>query len=491
MKPSKISALLLAAAIAVITLVSLVGCGGKGSPADTNAPSGGAAGNETAAPETGLAAEFTPEIKAELGLDGYEFVAYIRSEDWGAKDIYTEEQNGEALNDATYLRNQYLTDTYGFTVKAVESGSTYMPDFTNIVMAGESVYDVAFPMGREAGTFCQKGLLCDLGPLPYFDFNADCWNRMFNDTLAILGRRYYAAGDISTNLFSAVRAIMFNKSLVQKYQLDDPYATVKDGKWTLTVFDTMSHAVSADLNGDSTMDLNDQWGMVWQSTISGIVFYYGAGEVLTPIDDTGTPYLRFGTDRSIEVFDWIQSMMKSTEVYRLGTVEEGLNVFHGGRSLFYTEVMDKLTFLRDSETDLGVLPLPKWNEDQESYIQFMDSWCISPVVIPISASSPERSAFFAQALAEASREYVRPAYYDVCLTGKYIRDNESEEMLDIIFGNCVLDNCDLYQWASLWFSIVDAFATSDGAASIAAKFSSKVEGEMQKTIDAVQSQAQG
>jgi hypothetical protein len=153
--------------------------------------------------------------------------------------------------------------------------------------------------------------------------------------------------------------------------------------------------------------------------------------------------------------------------------------------------MDKLTFLRDSETDLGVLPLPKWNEDQESYIQFMDSWCISPVVIPISASSPERSAFFAQALAEASREYVRPAYYDVCLTGKYIRDNESEEMLDIIFGNCVLDNCDLYQWASLWFSIVDAFATSDGAASIAAKFSSKVEGEMQKTIEAVQSQAQG
>ena len=121
----------------------------------------------------------------------------------------------------------------------------------------------------------------------------------------------------------------------------------------------MSHAVSADLNGDSTMDLNDQWGMVWQTTISGIVFYYGAGEILTPIDDTGTPYLRFGTDRSIEVFDWIQSMMKSTDVYRLGTVEEGLNVFHGGRSLFYTEVMDKLTFLRDSETDLGVLPLLK------------------------------------------------------------------------------------------------------------------------------------
>ena len=55
----------------------------------------------------------------------------------------------------------------------------------------------------------------------------------------------------------------------------------------------------------------------------------------------------------------------------------------------------------------------------------------------------------------------------------------------------MLDNCDLYQWASLWFNIVDAFAKSAGAASIAAKFSSKVEGEMQKTIEAVQSQAQG
>ena len=57
----------------------------------------------------------------------------------------------------------------------------------------------------------------------------------------------------------------------------------------------------------------------------------------------------------------------------------------------------------------------------------MDSWCISPVVIPISASSPERSAF-------AQAPPRRPANMSALLTmmsptGKYIRDNESEEML--------------------------------------------------------------
>ncbi|NLB15678.1 MAG: hypothetical protein GX827_02570, partial [Clostridiales bacterium] len=77
METRKILSLLLAAAIIVTSAVSLIGCGGKDAPSGTNVPSDGAAANETAAPETGLAAEFTPEIKAELGLDGYEFVAYI------------------------------------------------------------------------------------------------------------------------------------------------------------------------------------------------------------------------------------------------------------------------------------------------------------------------------------------------------------------------------------------------------------------------------
>ena len=125
---------------------------------------------------------------------------------------------------------------------------------------------------------------------------------------------------------------MFNKSLVQKYQLDNPYQTVKDGKWTLTVFDTMSHAVSADLNGDSTMDLNDQWGMVWQSTISGMSSITEPAKYLPRSMILELPYLQIRHRplyRSLRL-DTVHD--EERRCLQIGTVEEGLNVFHGGRS---------------------------------------------------------------------------------------------------------------------------------------------------------------
>lgn len=41
-------------------------------------------------------------------------------------------------------------------------------------------------------------------------------------------------------------------------------------------------------------------------------------------------------------------------------------------------------------------------------------------------------------------------YYDLVLTGKALRDDESAELLDILVNNYVLDNCDLYSWSGLW-----------------------------------------
>ena len=114
--------------------------------------------------------------------------------------------------------------------------------------------------------------------LGYLDLEGSSWNSMFNDTLSVMGKTFYATGDISTNLYEAVRAVIFNKDLVRTYQLDSPYELVRAGGWTLDALERMAKAAAADINGDSKMDNDDQWGMAWQSAISGIVFYYGSGE---------------------------------------------------------------------------------------------------------------------------------------------------------------------------------------------------------------------
>jgi hypothetical protein len=48
-----------------------------------------------------------------------------------------------------------------------------------------------------------------------------------------------------------------------------------------------------------------------------------------------------------------------------------------------------------------------------------------------------------------AKNFITKAYYEVNLRYKDIRDNESEEMLDIIFGNIVYDIGECYNFGGL------------------------------------------
>ena len=97
---------------------------------------------------------------------------------------------------------------------------------------------------------------------------------------------------------------------------------------------------------------------------------------------------------------------------------------------------------------------------------------ISPAVIPISAKNPDLSAFVLQATSEASTNTTREAYYDVVLTYHQLRDEESGEMLDLIFDNFTLDPCDLYQWTGIITSIRNAFHPTSGSTSLSSLLAS-------------------
>ena len=64
-------------------------------------------------------------------------------------------------------------------------------------------------------------------------------------------------------------------------------------------------------------------------------------------------------------------------------------------------------------------------------------------------------------MAEASSEFVRPAYYEICLEGKYVRDDKSAASLDILFSNFVVDVADLYGWNNLRGDIKGAMGAAD------------------------------
>ena len=430
---------------------------------------------------------FTPELGEELGLVGYEFNVMIRGADskWAIQDLVAEEENGDILNDATYQRNMYLEDNFGFTINAGVSADSSLTEINTLILAGDDTYDAYFPMGRQAASAAQSQLLIDLNTLQYLDLDADCWNQMFLDSLTFGDKQYYAAGAISTNSYDAVRVFMFNKDLLSELQLEDPYQLVRDGKWTFDKFNELAVNGASDINGDTTMSLDDQWGMAWQESIGGMIFYFGMGEEIASTDDDGYPMVSVGSERSIEVYERISAMLQNKQAFYLGADEDILTIFSDGRSLFFTEVLEACNRLRTSNVNFGVIPSPKYDENQEKYIQYVDAWCISPIVVPVNTSNADRTGFIIQAMAEASAKFLTDPYYDLVLTGKALRDDESAEMLDIIVNNFVMDSTDMYQWSGFKDTFRVGMANGSDLSSILAANLSPLEAAIQETIETI------
>ena len=89
----------------------------------------------------------------------------------------------------------------------------------------------------------------------------------------------------------------------------------------------------------------------------------------------------------------------------------------------------------------------------------------------------------AQAMAILSDYYVTPAYYDVTITGKALRDENSEEMLNIILDSAVYDMARMYNWGSFASGIAGDLKGEKDFASQYAKKETSVQTAIQKTID--------
>lgn len=481
MKNKRILCLLLA------SLILTASCGSTqtDNPKGGETTSGGGETTEAVTTDPGIVSKLTPELKEELGLDGYEFNVLLRNKEgsWSLYDFIATEETGDVLNDAAYKRNLWLEENCGFTLKADYSADTRCSEITTYILAGEDSYDAYFPMGQQAGAAASQGLLYNLKDLKYLDLESDCWNQMFSDSVEIAGKLFYATGAISTNSYDAVRVFFFNKTIADKYQLEDPYQLVRDGKWTFDKLNEMAYKCAVDLNGDTKMTFEDQFGLGWQSTIGTLVFLYGAGEKVTKNDSNRLPVLNLDSERFTEVFTKVRDTLSNHDVYYNNSDGSDVKMFYEERSLFLTEVLEVARRLRPYDVDFGVLPLPKWTEDQDEYIQYVDAWCISPVTVPKNNTNLDRTGFIIQAIAEASQKFLVDPYYDTVLTGKALRDEESSEMLDIAINNFVLDNADMFQWSGVINKLRDAMNTDLDLASYVATNKSAIEEAINKTLE--------
>ena len=483
--------------IAGLTLSGLfAACGDAG---DKPAPSATASDGQLDAAETTAeetANPYDPGVP-ESDFGGYTFTFYIRkcgSNFWTVTDIWVEDLTGDALNDAVYNRNQYLSETYNINIAQEYAGDngSCSTAIQKMVMAGDAV-DAVVVNGNDTTTLAMKGNLTDLNTVPYIDFTKPWWDQHSVSGLNLYNKVFFAAGEATIADNNAVNIIAFVKANVTDYGLEDPYQLVRDGTWTLDKFTYMAETVSRDLNGDGVKDESDIMGYMHFGD-AGQTMFNAMGNMDGIIDDSGQPQLTFLTERSVSSWqkliafiqkDCTMSMSKELRVYKgMGDYDVKVKVIEGKNTLFSWVHMRDIENLRGVESDFGVLPNPKFDEAQASYCNENDPYGTGLVSVPKTCPDLERAGIVIEAFSAKSMEIVRPAYYDINLTGKYMRDNDSEEMLDIIFKSVIYDIGRFYNWGGMYDQISNLWnSKKDTIAASWEKIQSKAEKKMQDTID--------
>ncbi len=107
--------------------------------------------------------------------------------------------------------------------------------------------------------------------------------------------------------------------------------------------------------------------------------------------------------------------------------------------------MGAIPGFREMESDFGILPYPKLDANQDGYFHTVAPYNSQFICVPLVQDDVERTGVITEALAYHGQKIVNDAYYDVNLVGQSARDEESSEMLDIVFDSLVFDIGYFYQ----------------------------------------------
>lgn len=484
------------ALIIIATLICGVaaGCGnntddGSGSVTENNATV------ENSEPEDeSKSAEIQDNIP-ELNFEGQEFkILNTTQSDLYYMNLIMEpevyEDTGDIINDAAYRRSIEIQERFNCKIKEIfVSNGSRGTTFKKSAAAGDNNYDIACITYSEALSAASENLIFDINELAYIDLNAPWWDQNARASLSIMGKVFFCPGAYEVSNFDMTRILMFNKSLMQDYNItEDVYQLVKDGKWTQAKFFDMAKQVSSDLNGDGKYDYNDLFGIA--STADHVVygsFMEGSGEMMVRKDADDVPYFAAGSDRFNSVFISMVENFYGGNFYFYpknvsGSEDWCTNMFNENRMLFYNITFNRIPKFRNMDADFGILPIPKYEEAQDKY--YCESGGGMLAVIPQSSVNPDNNGAFLEAYAYYGYKYVVPQYKEVSLKTKLSRDNDSAEMVDIIDRSRVYDLGRQYWAANAYDPYVTLFGNKKtDVASVTEKNATKVAAAINKSLD--------
>ena len=104
--------------------------------------------------------------------------------------------------------------------------------------------------------------------------------------------------------------------------------------------------------------------------------------------------------------------------------------------------------------------------------------------VPITIEDPDRTGHILEAFCAKSMEIVTPAFYDKTLQSKWARDEDSAEMLGLLYSTRVYDIGYFCSWGDIPNQLMNMWNAKDSSiASMYESVRTQAEADLKTTID--------
>ena len=419
----------------LMLLPALAACGEADEPDDTKPSS------QTTSAEEGDPSIPADELPANLNYKG-EKITFI-----SVNDMDYDELTGDAVEDAIYERNKAVEERLDVEISVIKE-ETPIDKVITAVSGGNTDYDVMVEMCWRAAPKFTGNYFYNLRNTEYLDFEKPWWNQSFTDVVSYNDITFGVTGAMVLSLYRRTYVTVFNKDLFKDANQTYLYEYVENGSWTLDKQASLVPLFHRD-NGNAQKDMvGDIYGFVSNDFIFVDPYWASCEVEIIRKDAAGDYEWVFTSSKLHDMAEKVLGLYYGTgdaayiEHDDYQAEQTVMTVFSGGYAAMGTMVIQMLEepAMRQMEQEYGVVPIPKYSEDQKTYYsQMHDGFTIACLPNTVKSDRADMLSAVLEAMSSVSYRIVRPVYYETTLRTKLAQDPQSAAMMDIIVNNTVID----------------------------------------------------
>lgn len=394
--------------------------------------------------------ENTPDnLPDNLSFNGLELKIYYATYDNNFNNKFYDAEGDptyDYVSKAVYERNRKVEDRLKlkltFELGSPTSANALATEVAKMYMSWDQTYDIILHRAYNAAQQSLQGYFMNLSDAPYIDYSQPWW---FYDQIistSINSNKFFMLqGDLLISDYMNTTAMFYNRALY-KNNLGNPdelYQIVLDGKWTYDVFTKYCKDIYQDLSGDGKTE-DDILGAHFESNRTGEYYPYTSGLQLSLRDEQGYPVLNYNNEKVVTMVEKLYDFMYNNEGVMSLSRDKVRSKFMNDELLFYAYFLSLASSeLINMDSDYGIIPFPKLEESLEYTSIVLKGAGV--VVIPVTIKDNHFDAACAaiEALCAESYRSVIPSFYENMLKIRYVRDEISAQMIDLISASIRTD----------------------------------------------------